>query len=175
MHLPPSPRCLVLLALAVLAACGGEDEPESPPLPPGVEALPAGARIAMPPAREHRCQPPSMRDVFREAPEWNGYWSFGLPEGCPRPELPAGFDFAREMVVFVSMGPRSSPVDSISIVGSGVVNDSVVVYVRRTTRQNGCPTEKAEVYPRDLARIPADTLPVKFLEEHRKLPCAAGP
>ena len=159
--------------LLALAACGsGDEEPQGTPLPAGVTAVAAGARMAMPAAERPACQPASIRKVFRMDAEWNGYWEYGFAQGCPRPQLPAGFDWSKEMLVLAAMGRRDSPADSIEVRGSGVVGDSVLVVIRRTTRQDGCSEPKVRVWPRDLVRIPADRRPVRFVEEHRKLPCA---
>lgn len=162
------------LALALLAACGGGEESaaeSATPLPEGVAAVAADARLPMPPAQDPACQPASIRKVFREPAEWNGYWQFGLPERCPRPELPAGFDWAREHIVWVTMGRRDTPSDSITVQGTGVVGDSLLVVVRRVTRQSSCGEPKAPSWPRDLVRVPAATVPAKFVEQHIKLPC----
>lgn len=165
--------------LVLTAACGGGggaagEASREASLPEGVSPLAAGARMTMPAAERPACQPASTRKVFRMEAEWNGFWEYGFTEGCPRPQLPAGFDWNKEMIILASMGRRESPADSIQVRGSGVVGDSVLVVLRRTTRQDGC-TEPARVrvWPRDLVRIPADTLPVRFVEEQRKLPCPA--
>jgi hypothetical protein len=163
--------------LLALAACGSGDEAEESggtPLPEGVSPLAADARLAMPAPERPACQPASIRKVFRMDAEWNGYWQYGFAQGCPRPQLPAGFDWSREMLILAAMGRRDSPADSIEVRGSGVVGDSVLVVLRRTTRQDGCTEPKVRVYPRDLVRIPADERPVRFVEEHRKLPCPTG-
>ena len=162
--------------LAVLAACGGgedggEKEDAGTPLPAGVTALAANARIPMPPAEDPACQPASIRKVFREKAEWDGYWTYGLAEHCPRPQLPADFDFAREMAIFVTMGKRESPADTITVRGAGVVGDSVLIVIRRTSWASRCSQPRVRVWPRDLVRAPADRRPAKFVEEHRKLPC----
>lgn len=166
-----------LLALALLAACGGEGGEEaaesSTPLPAGVTAVAAGARIPMPPPQDPACQPAPIRKLFRVAAEWDGYWQYGLAEHCPRPQLPAGFDWSRENVVFVAMGRRDSPADSITVQGAGVVGDSVLVVVRRTTLQSGCGQPKTPSWPRDLVRVPATAQPAKFVEQQLQRPCPA--
>ncbi|HEV3049434.1 MAG TPA: hypothetical protein VGX50_03960 [Longimicrobium sp.] len=136
--------------------------------------LAAGARVAMPAPERPACQPASIRKVFRVDAEWSGYWDYGFAAGCPRPQLPPGFDWSKEMLVLASMGRRESAVDSIQVVGSGVVGDSVLVVLRRTTRAGSCAEPSVRVYPRDLVRIPTDARPVRFVEEHRKLPCPTG-
>lgn len=164
-----------VLALGLLAACGGAGEAEAPatPLPDGVSALAADARLALPAGDDRACKPASVRKVFRQAREWEDYWLFGLPAHCPQPQLPAEFDWARDNVVFVTMGRRGSPADSIMVQGAGVVGDSLRVVVRRTTRQDGCEEAEVQSWPSDLVRIPAGTQPARFMEQHVKLPCTA--
>jgi hypothetical protein len=168
-------RLLGAAALLTLAACGGgddADEPRAASLPEGVSPIAAGKRMAMPAAESPSCQPAPMRKVFRMEAEWNGFWEYGFPvEGCPRPQLPPGFDWNKEMIILAAMGRRASAADSIQVRGSGVVGDSVLVVLRRTTRQDGCTEPRVRTWPRDLVRIPADTLPVRFVEEQRRLPC----
>jgi hypothetical protein len=170
-------RSGAVLVLALLAACGGEGggeeaaEPSSTPLPAGVTALAANARIPMPPPQDPACQPASIRKMFRLAAEWDGYWQYGLAAHCPKPQLPAGFDWSRENVVFVTMGRRDSPADSITVQGTGVVGDSLLVVIRRTTLQSACGQAKAASWPRDLVRVPAAAQPAKFVEQHLKRPC----
>jgi hypothetical protein len=166
-------RALTLAALVpALAACGGGDEEaKASPLPAGVSPIAADARMTMPAAERPACQPSSTRKVFRMEAEWNGFWDHAFVAGCPRPQLPAGFDWNKEMIVLAAMGRRESPADSIQVRGSGVVGDSVLVVLRRTSRQDGCTESKVRVWPRDLVRIPADQRPVRFVEEQRKLPC----
>ena len=164
-----------LLVLVMLAACGGEKAAApATPLPEGVAALGADARMPLPPPQDKACQPPSLRKVFREAAEWEGYWEFGLPAHCPKPALPAGWDWTREQVVLVSMGRRESAVDSISVQGVGVVGDSMLVVVRRTTRQDGCTEPVVETWPRDMVRVPAAAVPARFVEQQVRVPCPEG-
>lgn len=165
-------RGSALLVLTMLAACGGEEAAApATPLPEGVAALGADARLPLPPPQDKACQPPSIRKVFRDTVEWEGYWEFGLPAHCPKPALPAGFDWAREHVVLVSMGRRESPADSITVQGTGVVGDSMLVVVRRTSRQDGCAEPAVDTWPRDMVRVPAAPVPAKFVEQQVKLPC----
>jgi hypothetical protein len=178
---PAAVRLLAFGALLLAAAAcgggggddgggGGEAEEAGTPLPEGVTAVAAEARIAMPAPEDPRCQPPSTRKVFRMDAEWEGYWTYGF-EGCPRPALPAGFDWNKEMLVLAAMGRRESPADSITVRGSGVVSDSMLVVLRRTTRLAPCSETPVRVWPRDLVRVPASDRPAKFVEEHVKLPC----
>ncbi|HEX5869787.1 MAG TPA: hypothetical protein VFY65_05220 [Longimicrobium sp.] len=174
----PAPARLLAAAAVLLltAACGGggDEAPREASLPEGVTPIAADARMAMPAAERPACQPASTRKVFRMEAEWNGFWEYGFVAGCPRPQLPAGFDWSKEMIILAAMGRRESAADSIQVRGSGVVGDSVLVVLRRTSRQDGCTEPKVRVWPRDLVRIPANQRPVRFVEEQRKLPCPAA-
>lgn len=157
-----------ITAAAALAACkGGADETK---LPPGFTRLPADARVALPEGGDARCQPSSIRVVFRDRKSWDDYWA-GQHEGCSVPALPAAIDWGKEMVAFANMGKRPDGADTITIIGHGVVHDTAVVLVRRATLQPGCTIPPGVHYPRAAARIPADTRPVRFLEERRKPTC----
>ncbi|HEV7586478.1 MAG TPA: hypothetical protein VGO40_00010, partial [Longimicrobium sp.] len=139
----------VALAAALLAGCKlpekGPETPDAGPLPPGTHALAAGARLPAPPVTA-QCYSPPVRIVFHSAFEWESYWQ-GNNALCTAPPVPPGIDFAKEMMVYVSIGKRMSPRDSISIDGSGVRNDSLIVVVRRYTLKDGCPGARRATYP----------------------------
>lgn len=175
-------RALTLAAaLAALAACAGDDGkpaiPKAGPLPPGTEPIAATARFPAP-ERTPNCYAAPIRIVFHSQMEWDAFWK-DERRGCTPPPVPPGVDWAREMLVFAAMGKRMSPLDSISVDGAGVRNDSVIVAIRRWMLADGCPGEqpKGPVFPASLVKIPADTAhPLRFSEEHRKITCdeAAG-
>ena len=167
---------LPILAVLLLAACGGGEKgaevSDAAPLPPGTQALAAGARLPSPRVDE-RCYAPPVRTVFRSELEWNSYWT-GVNAACDAPLLPAGVDFGREMLVFASVGKRMSPQDSISIDASGVRNDSLIVVVRRWMLKNGCPSPQRATFPQSLVKLPATPYPVRFSEAHITIPCEAS-
>ena len=169
----PLPTLAGALAALLLAACGGgekgSDAPDASPLPPGTQALAAGARLPAPRVDE-RCYAPPVRTVFHSELEWNAYWT-GVNQTCTAPPLPEGVDFAREMLVFASVGKRMSPRDSIAIDASGVRNDSLIVVVRRWMLKNGCPGPRRATFPQSLVKLPATPHPVRFSEAHITIPC----
>ena len=172
-HSIPRMRRLSALALAalLLVACGGgePDVSDAAPLPPGTQALAAGARLPAPRVDE-RCYAPPVRTVFHSELEWNAYWT-GVNQTCTAPPLPEGVDFGREMLVFASVGKRMSPRDSIAIDASGVRNDSLIVVVRRWMLKNGCPGPRQATFPQSLVKLPATPYPVRFSEAHITIPC----
>jgi hypothetical protein len=163
------------LSVLVLAGCKlpekGPETPDAGPLPPGTHALAAGARLPVP-AVTAQCYSSSVRIVFHSAFEWNSYWT-GNNALCNAPPLPPGVDFAREMLVYASIGKRMSPRDSLSIDGSGIRNDSLIVVLRRYTLQDGCPGPRQPTYPQALVKLPAAMQPVRFSEVHIRIPCGA--
>jgi len=165
-----------VLAALLLAGCKlpekGPETPDAGPLPPGTHALATAARLPVPPVTA-QCYSPPVRIVFHSAFEWESYWK-GNNVLCTPPSAPRGVDFAREMLVYVSIGKRMSPQDSISIDGSGTRNDSLIVVVRRFTLKDGCPGGRQATYPQSLVKLPTDTVPVRFSEVHIKIPCEAA-
>jgi len=176
-HSMPRLRHLPTLAGAFaalfLVACGdagkGADVSDASPLPPGTQALAAGARLPAPRVDE-RCYAPPVRTVFHSELEWNAYWT-GVNKTCTAPPLPEGVDFGREMLVFASVGKRMSPRDSIAIDASGVRNDSLIVVVRRWLLKDGCPGPRRATFPQSLVKLPATPHPVRFSEAHIRIPC----
>ena len=169
----PTRASAALLAMLLLAACGGGDEApkaaDPGPLPPGTQAIEASARLPEPTVTS-QCYSPSTRPVVQSALEWESYWQ-GTNATCPAPPVPRGVDFSREMLVFAAIGKRMSPQDKISIDGAGVRNDSLIIVVRRTTLQDGCPDGQTPTFPMSLVKLPADSVPVRFSEAHIKVPC----
>ena len=164
------------LVALLLAGCKlpekGPETPDAGPLPPGTQALAPGARLPVP-AADAQCYSSPVRTVFRSASEWESYW-IGNNRLCTPPPAPTGVDFAKEMLVYASIGKRMAPQDSISIDGSGVRNDSLIVVVRRFTLKNGCPEPQKATYPQSLVKVPANSIPVRFSEVHITIPCEAA-
>lgn len=166
-----SRRAAAFAALALAAApgaCKKDGAASDGPLPPGIEALAAGARLE-PPVRAENCYASPTRIVFHTQKEWDDFWT-DQRRGCTSPALPAGFDWSKQMLVYASMGKRMAAQDRISIDGTGVRNDSLMVFIRRSMLASGCSGREA-TFPQSLVQLPASTQPIKFNEEHRKIPC----
>ena len=167
------PALAAAFATLLLAACGGggdEQAPDVGPLPPGTQPLAAAARLPAPRVTA-QCYSPPVRTVFHSALEWNAYWT-GTNQLCAPPSIPGSVDFSKEMLVFAAVGKRMSPRDSISIAGSGVRNDSLIIVVRRALLEPGCPGPKQAAFPMALVKLPATNAPVRFSEAHVRIPCA---
>lgn len=163
------------LAALLLAGCDlpekAPGEPDAGPLPAGTKALADDAKLPAP-AVTSECYSSPVRTVFHSALEWSAYWQ-GNNMRCAPPPVPA-VDFSKEMLVYASIGKRMSPRDRISIDGSGVRNDSLIVVVRRATLKNGCPGPQQPTFPQALVKLPADPRPIRFSEAHITIPCEAG-
>lgn len=163
----------VATVAALLAACRkGEEKkvPGTPPLPEGTTALTAKDRLEEPEVTE-RCYSAPTRMVFHSQREWDAYWHGSTPPGCPLLKILPSVDWGKEMLVYASMGRRMSLDDRISIDGSGVRHDSVIVAVRRYMGKDGCNPTTQPVFPQSLVKLPADTRPLRFSEVHVKVPC----
>ena len=171
-HAAPLAALAALALLAALGACEKKGEAEGSagggPLPPGFQAIAAGARLEAPP-RTPNCYAAPTRMVFHTQVEWNQFWE-DERRGCTVPPLPAGFDFTREMLVFAAMGKRMSEHDRISIDATSTRPDTLLIFVRRTMQETGCAGRQA-TFPQSLVKLPATTSYVKFNEEHRRIPC----
>ena len=162
---------MALLLLSALGACGkegGAGAPDAGPLPAGIEALQAGARL-QPPVPAANCYSSPTRIVFHSQAEWNQFWT-DERRGCTAP--PVQVDWSKEMLVYASMGKRMAKEDQISIDGTGVRNDTLLVFIRRSMLAAGC-SGRAATFPQSLVKIPATRQYVRFSEEHRKIPCGA--
>ncbi|HET7231751.1 MAG TPA: hypothetical protein VFJ16_17195 [Longimicrobium sp.] len=158
-----------LLSLTALGACGKEGGSSSDgPLPAGITALSDKARLPVP-ERPGNCYSAPTRMIFHNQQEWEQFWT-NERRGCTAPPVPAGVDFSKEMMVYAAMGKRMSPQDEISIDGTGVRNDTLLVFLRRSMLAPGCSGREA-VFPQSLVKIPTSTQYVRFSEEHRKIPC----
>jgi len=169
--LPTGSRLLLAaLSFALLSACKREDKKDvhTPPLPAGAVPVESSARLTPPAVSEH-CYSPPVRTVFRSQAEWDGYW--GGNASCAVPVLPGKLDWGREMLLFAAMGKRMAEADRISIDGTLVRNDSLIVVVRRFMLKPGCPAPAVTTFPQSLVRVPADSLPIRLSEAHVKVTC----
>lgn len=168
----PLMAALAALALAALGACGkeggsnGSRVADAGPLPAGIEALSAGARL-QPPEPTANCYSAPTRMVFHNQTEWDQFWT-DERRGCTPP--PVQVDWSREMLVYASMGKRMAKEDQISVDGTGVRNDTLLVFIRRSMLAAGC-SGRETTFPQSLVKIPASSMYVRFSEEHRKIPC----
>jgi hypothetical protein len=165
-----APLATLAALVTLLAACGGDSgSSDAGPPPAGFQPVAASARLA-PPAVSDRCYSPPTRMLFHSKAEWDSYW-LEVTRGCTPPAVPGNVDFAKEMLVYATMGRRMSAEDRMTIDGTGMRNDTLLIFIRRSMLAAGCPGRE-KTFPQSLIRVPAGTRPVRFAEEHRKIPCS---
>lgn len=179
--------CLAVAALS--AACGGSgaatpsahmptaDPTLGAPLPESAQsaARPSATRLTSQPAamrpisasaRLFTSQTSSIAEaevrVLRDEAAWSATWRALQPEPAEGP-VPA-VDFARDMVVVVAGGERTSGghavrVDGVSDAAGG---RGLVLHVTRTAPGEGCMTTMAITAPVDVVRVPRADGPVRL-------------
>lgn len=105
----------------------------------------------------------SLRVVIRDDAAWQHYWALIHRDISPVPPIPR-VDFAHDMVVLAALGQRASGGYDIRVDSAYGDGDGVEVLVRRSSPGRDCIVTAALTQPVDLARIPARSGPVLFLE-----------
>jgi hypothetical protein len=172
-HAAPFAALAVFALAAALGACqkDGQGGASDGPLPPGITAIASDARL-QPPQPTENCYSAPTRIVFHSQKEWDDFWT-DERRGCASPPIPGGIDWQKQMLVYASMGKRMSAEDRISVDGTGMRNDTMLVFIRRSMVEPGCSGRDA-TFPQSLVKLPASSKYVKFNEEHRKIPCGGA-
>ena len=89
----------------------------------------------------------------------------------PKPAVPA-IDFGSRMVVFVSMGERSTGGHSISVLSAAEENGSLYVEVEEATPGIACITTDVVTTPAAAVSVPRTASTVLFVEREIAYPCA---
>ncbi|HMO63654.1 MAG TPA: protease complex subunit PrcB family protein [Verrucomicrobiota bacterium] len=101
------------------------------------------------------------RRVFRADVEWYAFW----PEhavGLERGGAPPAVDFAREMVVAVTLGTRPTGGHAVSVVGIGAGRNRIVVQVEEFAPRTGALVTTAETAPYHFIALPRSQATVRF-------------
>ena len=102
-----------------------------------------------------------QRLVVRDPATWSQVWATIWRNQSPTPPLP-DHDFARDMLVVVALGQRSTGGYSILIDSAEATSDGVTVLVRAVVPGAGCGVTLALTQPVDIARLPRTDATVKF-------------
>ena len=105
----------------------------------------------------------SLRTVIRDQAAFAELWARMYAPYGERPPVP-DVDFDREMIVAAALGTRSSGGYAIYLDSATIAGDALVVHVRRVEPGPNCGTTQALTEPVDLARVPRDARPVRFVE-----------
>jgi protease stability complex PrcB-like protein len=161
---------MCVASLVLVAACDSSDTitpTARPPIPLGATAIGLGSEqaefeSAMAPFRYFSGLTAKSRVVVRDAAEWNAMWTSLSSNVEPRPPVPS-VDFARQMVIFASMGTRNSGGYSIGIDGVYDASGDLWVSIRETS-PSGCAVFAALTAPTTAVVIPRRNGNVNFSE-----------
>lgn len=112
----------------------------------------------------------AQRSVLRSQAQWIEVWNV-LQQWTAPLTAPPAVDFTTEMVVFVSLGARSSGGYSTAIRHVTMVSDTL--WVLLTERQPGptCLVLSALTQPTDVRVVPRTDAPVRFRTRQEMLDC----
>ncbi|HET9423950.1 MAG TPA: protease complex subunit PrcB family protein [Gemmatimonadaceae bacterium] len=115
--------------------------------------------------------PDSLRIVIRDAESWREYWTAIHRPFVPAPALPE-VDFTREMVVLAAMGSRPSGGYAVRIDHAMADSARVILRIRSMIPGSGCAVPAVLTQPLDMARIPATTRVIGFVEHVERIDCS---
>ena len=126
--------------------------------------------LAAYPFRNYSGVATAQRRVVRTTEEYAGLWeqlNAGRTPAMPAPSI----DMGEEMVVFVSLGQRSTGGYSVSIRHVTVLRDTLWVLVTERAAGPTCLVTAALSQPTDARVVPRTTLPVRFRIRQEQLDC----
>jgi len=162
-----SARIVSACVLGLSAACGGADLT----LPPG-PGLPM-VRLRSEPYSFtfYSGMDAPARMVVRDAVTWQAVWNQIHLRQSPVPPLPP-IDFARDMIVVVALGSRSTGGYGIRLDGAAeAANNGIAVIVESSSPGSDCGVTEAFTQPVDIARVPLRGGPVSFIERSHVSHC----
>lgn len=108
--------------------------------------------------------------VIRDAAAWEAAWA-GAQQGATGDKPPA-VDFARDMVVIVNDGDRSSGGHAVRVDGTSAgANGGLVLHVTRTQPGPNCMSTMVMTAPIDVVRVPRAAGPVTLDVKVVATPC----
>ena len=162
---PASPR--------ILGACCPTTDSSIIALIQRYESTPASARppeLAILPYRQSSGFDQRLRTVVRDSATWATLWRQAMGSHSPKAPLPA-MDFARDQLILVAMGTRSSGGYTIGIDSVFTRADTVNVVVRERSPGRTCGTTAALSEPVALARVTRYEMPTRYIERADTVRC----
>lgn len=101
------------------------------------------------------------RRVFRADIEWYAFWTEHAV-GMERGGAPPAVDFAREMVVAVTLGARRTGGHAVSVVGIEAGRNRLVVQVEEIEPRTGALVTTAQTAPYHFIALPQSRAAVRF-------------
>lgn len=172
-----SVQLLTALCVTALAACSGDDPagPAGPSTGTALEVPPNASVVAFDVVHEMTTEISGIRErrraVISSQAEWEALWDEMQAFVMPKPPVPA-IDFGARMVVFGSMGERTSGGHTISVLSAAEENDSLYVEVEEATPGIACMTTDVVTTPAVAVSVPRTASAVLFVEREIAYPCA---
>ena len=170
-------QLLTTFCLVAVAACSGDDSPgpTGPAIGTANGVPPTAQVVAFDVVPEVTTEISGIRERRREVittrAEWEALWDEIQALVEPKPAVPA-IDFGSRMVVFVSMGERSTGGHSISVLSAAEENGSLYVEVEEATPGIACITNDVVTTPAAAVSVPRTASTVLFVEREIAYPCA---
>ena len=105
----------------------------------------------------------SKQEVIKDQTAWEKFWSAHCASAKPAPPIPA-VDFAKEMVIAVTMGKKNSGGYAIEITGVETMANHLNILVKRTSPAPGAITIAALTAPFHFVVVPKSDLRPEFLD-----------
>ena len=164
--------------LFTVSACSGDDPVSPGPGTGSAVEVPPNAQVVAFDVVQEVTTPISgiverRREVIADAAEWAALWDEMQSRVMPKPPVPE-IDFGARMVVFASMGERTSGGYAISVLEAAQEEDVLYVEVEEATPGIECITTDVISTPAVAVVVPRTTSMVLFVEREIAYPCAPG-
>jgi hypothetical protein len=172
----PTVLSLPALLLVSLAGCSDSDNPAGPPGTGNAAEVPPNAQVVVfdvvqevtteiSGIAEHR------RSVITDPAEWATLWDEIVTHVMPKPPAPS-IDFGSRLVVFATMGERTSGGHTISVIEVAEDEGTLYVVVEEATPGIECMTTDVVTTPAVAVSVPRSSGTVLFVEREIVYPCA---
>ena len=167
---------LSAIVLFALGGCSGDD-PTGPTLTIGSasEVPPTAQVVAFDVVDEVTVEISGIRewrrDVITDQAGWEALWDEIQTFVAPKPPAPA-IDFGSRMVIFASMGERTSGGHTIAVLEAAQEDGSLYVVVEEATPGIQCMTTDVVTTPAVAVSVPRTSGTVLFVNREIAYPCA---
>ncbi len=163
------------LMLVSLVGCSDSESPAGPGTGIASEVPPNASVVEFDVVQEVTTEISGIRErrrsVIVDAAEWNALWDEIVTFVAPKPAVPT-IDFGSRMVVFASMGERTSGGYSISVLEAAEEGGTLYVVVEESTPGVQCITTDVVTTPAVAVSVPRTASTVLFVEREIAYPCA---
>lgn len=170
------PGSLSTLLLFGIAGCSSDDPTGPAPtvgtaseIPPTAQVV--GFDVVQEVTTEISGIQERRRDVITDPAEWQALWDEITTHVMPKPPAPE-IDFESRMVIFASMGERTSGGHTIAVLEAAQEDGSLYVVVEEATPGIQCMTTDVVTTPAVAVSVPRGSGTVLFVEREIAYPCA---